>query len=191
MVEKNQKINEYRLALIFGGGAFVIALILIFAVGLPIYNNYSKTASELKTQKTSLQALEDKLSTLKTLQSQEETLKKQNETVLAALPEDKDVSRLFVQFENIANQNGLAISSVSEGGTGATPAATSKPSGTLTPVTYTVSATATDYDHLKQALSKIQSALRVISIDKIDVSGTGGSLTATFNVTTYVRGTAK
>lgn len=186
MVEKKNTIyQDYKLAIIFGGGGLLILLVLIFAIGLPLLNNMNRTSAELKEKKEELTQLNSKLDNLKTLSEKEADLKTQNEKVLSALPADTDVSRLFVQFENIANQNGLNIASVAEAGK----VSSTTPSGSLAPVTYTVTGTIRDYGSLKAALAKIETALRVLSVSKVDVSYSGGSLTGTFDVTTYVRGT--
>jgi Tfp pilus assembly protein PilO len=185
--KKNQTFTDYKMAILFGGGATLVILILFFAVGMPLYKNMQKTSAELKAKKIEQAALETKLENLKKLQEKEADLKSQNEKVLSALPEDKGVSRLFVQFEKIAKDNGLDITSVSESSQGTVTA----PAGTLAPVTYVVTGNVRDYKSLKAALSKIETALRVLSVSKVDVSGTGSNLSTTFNVTTYVRGTGK
>lgn len=191
MVEKKSSFYEdYKVSIIFGGIGFVIILILIFALGMPLYKQLRTTSAELKVKRLELTQLETKLANLKKLKEKEAELKAQNQKVLDALPEDKDVARLFVQFENIATQNGLTISSVSEtGGSGTT--GTTKPIGTLNPITYSITSTAKDYNSLKSTLAKVETALRVLSLEKADVNQSGGSLSTTFSVTTYVRGTAK
>jgi len=181
MVEKkNSKFADYKIAIIFGVGGFFLALFLIFVVGSPLYKNFQKSRVELAEKQEAYAAAEEKLATLERLKPQETELTEQNEKVLAALPTDKDVSRLFIQLEKIAKENGITITNVSEGNI----EITNTEPGTVNPVTYTVTAASNNYDAVKKALAKIETAIRVLSVDKIEMTAN----TATFTVKTFVRG---
>lgn len=184
---KTSKLQEYRYALTVGAGSIVIFLILVFAIGSPLYGEYKKNSAELKNKKAVLAKLEDKLENLRGLKDKESEIREKNKKVLAALPSDKDVSGLFVQFENIANLNGLAISSVQESTT--TQAAQTSNPGSVRAVSYNVSATAADYASLKNALGKLELALRILNISKVEASGNlaDPSLNITLTVSTFVR----
>lgn len=200
MVETKPKFGKYGyLALVIGGSVLVAVILGVVAVR-PLYASLKKTNDELDEKKAVLEKLESNLANLKSLDSRKDEIKEKNAKVLSALPQDKDVPRLFIQMEKIAAGAGLAITSVSEGttATGTTaPAATAETTAgttvsipTINPHYYTVTGTAGSYTALRQALSKIEDGLRLISIEKVDVSGSqsGGSLTVNLSVKTYSRG---
>ena len=190
MVKIESSFNDYLYAYIFGIGAFLIILILIFAVGRPLYNDTVKNQAELKVKQQELAFLENRLDILKELDGKKAELMAQNQKVLSALPVDKDVARLFVQVENIASQNGISITSVSDN-SGATTANSSGSGNTtvgIKRVTYKIDGQANSYQATKDAIAKIESALRVVSIPQIDINGANGKLTINFTVETYVRG---
>jgi len=189
MVKKDNKINEYGYLVAVIGGAILIALILGFGILRPLYNSLTTTNKELKEKQAVLERLESNLENLKNLESTKEELIVKNEKVLSALPLDKDVPRLFVQLERIAAGVGLQVSSVSENGESASAPDTNE-AAIVTPATYQVSGTATNYNALKQVLQKIETGLRIISVEKISVQGSGSdqSLSVSLIVKTYSRG---
>jgi Tfp pilus assembly protein PilO len=192
MVEatKISKWEEYKYAIMVGVGSVFLFFILIFLVGSPLYREYKKASTTLKEKQTVLTKLEEKLTNLKTLKSTEAELKEKNAKVMAALPTDKDVSRLFVQFENIANQNGLSIATVQEATATAVSTPTPAPASTsVRAVSYTVTGATSDYGSLKSALTKLEEALRILSVSKVEVTGATGNstLNITLTVSTYLR----
>lgn len=190
MVEKTSRLQEYKYAAVVIGIGVLALLILIFVALVPSWKKLSKTTEDLKSAQAEQEKLIVKLDNLKQLKKKEKELEEKNAKVLAALPEDNDVSRLFVEFEGIAESSGLAVKSVSESAaTGTTPTGS-----IIVPVSYTISATSPDYASLKSALSKFEEALRLISITGVDVSassGEGGGLSVNFSVTAYKRGATK
>lgn len=186
MVGKDKKVNEYTYITAVIGGALLVAVVLGFAALRPLYNSLKSTNLELKEKKEILTKLEANLENLKNLESKKEELVAKNQKVLSALPTNKDVPRLFVQLERIATSSGLQVTSVSESGESAPGTVT----GLVTPVLYRISGTATDYVSLKQALKNIETGLRIISAEKIDVQGSsaGTNLTVSLLVKTYSRG---
>jgi Tfp pilus assembly protein PilO len=183
---KTSKWQEYKYSIMVGVGSAFLLIILVFAVGGPLFSQFKKTNALLKEKRSVLAKLEEKLTNLQNLKSKEAEIKEKNAKVMAALPTDKDVSRLFVQFENIANQNGLSINSVQEGGTGG---AAASDTASVRAVSYTVSATTADYGSLKNALAKLEEALRILSVSKVEANaGTQGvGLSVNLTVSTYLR----
>ncbi|MDD3481161.1 MAG: type 4a pilus biogenesis protein PilO [Patescibacteria group bacterium] len=187
MVEKKgNDIKEYKYPLAVIGGATLIAVLVIFLFGKPLFESMQQTSKELTERRDVLAKLEVKLDNLKSLQSREEELKRDNEVVLAALPESKDVSRLFVQFESLARESGLTIDSVSEAGAG-NATSTTTVSGGISPVSYQVSGNAKNYSALKKTLTNMEDALRLLSISSINANLSSGSLSTDFTINTYVR----
>jgi Tfp pilus assembly protein PilO len=186
---KNTKLDEYKYSVLVGVGSFLIAIVLIFAVGQPMLKGMQETGKKLKEKKEVLAKLQDKLETLKKLKEKESEIRDKNQRVSAALPTDKDISRLFVQFESIASQNGLRIDSVQEAGAAtSSSAAASSSSGGVRAVSYTVTGTADSYASLKNALTKLEESLRILNVSKVEVTGQQGQLNVTLTVSTYVRG---
>ncbi len=187
MVKKEKSLfDQYKYAVLIGAGSFVVALILIFIIGSPLWKDFKESSRVLKEKRAVLLKLEEKLENLKSLKSQEEELKQKNIKVKAALPTDKDISRLFIQFENIATQNGLSIDSVTEqGAVGAVAESTSEDN--VRAVSYNVTGNTNDYNSLKNALVNLEKALRILNISKVDTSSSGDNLSVILTVSSYVR----
>lgn len=180
--DKKQSTLEYQYPLIAIGGALVVSLLLAIFIGRPVYSGMKKNSQELKEKKAVLAALETKLANLKVLKDQEAELKEKNEKVLAALPADKDVSRLFNQFESLAAASGVTIKKVAEAST-----TTTTGSELIKPVGYQVTADARDYNSFKNLLLKMNDALRLLSVSDLSVTKTE-KMDVILNVSTYVRG---
>lgn len=191
--KKQTLYDQYKYAVLVGLGSFVVLLILVFAIGKPLWAELQKSSATLKEKRAVLTKLEDKLANLKSLKDQEAELKVKNDKVLAALPTDKNVSRLFVQFENVASASGLTISGVSEAGAaGSTntsaPTVATNTTGAVREVTYNVTGNSNSYGDLKNALSNLEKALRILSVSKINVTSSGSNMTVNLSVSTYLRG---
>jgi hypothetical protein len=97
-------------------------------------------------------------------------------------------------MEKIASTAGFSIQTVSESTStdiGTTTDSTSVQNpGQINPHYYTVSGTVRDYSSLKDALTRIESGLRLISVEKIDIQGgqSGSGLSVTITAKTYSRG---
>jgi Tfp pilus assembly protein PilO len=187
--KKPNTFEEYKYAALVGMGSLVILLILIFAVGMPLYKEYQKSSATLKEKKTELARLEVKLANLKEHKKNEVKIKEDNKKVMDALPTDKDVARLFVQFENIATQNGVLISSVTESSGQESTAASGESVSAIKAVSYNVEAKSIDYQSLKNALAQLEKALRILNVSAIDASSTdiGPVLNTKLTVSTYLR----
>lgn len=188
MVNKKSKFGEYKYPILMIGGSIIVAILLVSLIGLPLWNDLKKNTGDIKTTKSELDLLTEKLVNLKGLSSREAELKTKNEKVLAALPEDKDISRLFVQYENIAAQSGITVKKVSEGSESAAPTTGNESSELIIPVTYKIIGNATDYMAFKNSLTNFEKALRLVSIDSFDISNNTKDFNVTFNITTYKRG---
>lgn len=192
MVKTKSPFEKYKYPILVIGGAAVITFALVFAIAKPMWDSTKKVNAELKEKKETLTSLSDRLSKLQQLKEKEAELKEKNAKVLAALPEDKDVARLFVQFEGIAAGSGIKIISAGEQGaqTGGNPTTTktqSTSSEIIKPINYSISANGTDYSSLKGALSKFEEALRLLSISSIDITKNASTFDIKFEAVTYAR----
>jgi Tfp pilus assembly protein PilO len=172
----------------------VAAVALFFVVILPFFNKAQELTAETKIKQTELKKLEDKKAKLEELKTREEELKKEAETVRNALPEQKDVGRLFIQLDNMAITSGGEIKSVTEGGSnGVAQAATTTNVGSsetgIQKVKYAIPIEFRNYSGIKDFVTKTESALRICGIDdfSIMVSQDANGLTTSFNTTTFVR----
>lgn len=178
-------INDYKFPVIVISVAVIVATALALFLGRPLWNGMQEKRKELKAKKELLTALEVKLENLKSLASREQELKEKNAKVLAALPTDSDVSRLFVQFEKVGAGNGVTVKKVSESTQNATA------QGTIKQLGYEVFGSANSYPNFRSAVQKFQTALRILGIEGFEISqsGTSGkSLESKINILTYTRG---
>jgi Tfp pilus assembly protein PilO len=184
--EDNNQLKDYNYAIIAITASVILFMVILFVGTIPLWKDFQKNSETTKTKKTELAALETKLTNLKKLSEKEADIKDKNSKLLAALPTDTDVPRLFVQFENIVTQSGLSVTRVSGDQTTAV-TTTKSGSTTVVPVNYQVNTKASDYSSLKNAITNFEKALRLVSISKISISGTNGNYTVLFSVTTYKR----
>jgi len=183
--------NENKYVIIVVGSAIFISLFLAIIIGKPLYDSIKKAGTELEERSTVLDKLESNLVVLKELESKKEDLEKKNEKVIAAFPEDKDIARLFYQFESLANKAGVSIVSVGESSdntTASTEVDNQPSSATIVAITYQVIASSKSYSALKNALANIEDSLRILSIETIEVAGESDNLGIKLNVKTYKRG---
>ena len=190
MVENKLTKNKY----FYSTAVIVITILgvlgLFFAVITPFYSKAGSLTSEAKTKQTELKMLEDKKTKLEALKSKEEELNKDAETVRNALPEQKDVGRLFIEFDNMARSSGGVIKSVSENiATTTTTTEAVGSSAGLVKIGYKVPIDFKDYFGFKDFVTKAEKALRIIGIDdySITVNETNGGLTVDLSTSTYVR----
>jgi Tfp pilus assembly protein PilO len=187
MVDQNkteEKI-DYKYIAIVVSISVVVGLTLIFTLGTYSWKEMKKSIALAKERQQVLTDSQERLEHLKTLADTKDQLEKENKTVLVAIPQDKDISTLFTQLEQIAKQSGMDITSVSE-----TPGTTAAaPSGGLKEHTYAANGKVANYASLKQALSKFETSLRILSITNLNVDGVNGTnLNVKFDIKTYSRG---
>lgn len=179
---KNSSLEEYKFPIILIGGSVLMALVLTLLLGRPLWNGMQEKRKEVKSKREVLAVLEEKLANLKKLESRKEEIKEKNAKVLAALPTDKDVARLFVQFENIATTSGINVKQVSESGD-----IGEGTESVVKKLVYSVTAEGKGYGEFKAALSKFETALRLLSISEIDMNSSETTLSENMKVTTFVR----
>jgi Tfp pilus assembly protein PilO len=186
-VKTDEKVDYKYIAIVISVSA-ILGLVLILTLGRYSWMTMQKSIATAKAQKLVLDATQERLDHLKELSSRKDELEAQNKTVLAALPQDKDVSTLFTQLEAIAKQSGMNITTVTETSAVSTTKG-SATSGGLKELTYTATGKVPNYASLKQALAKFESSLRILSITNLSVDGTNGSnLNVQFDIKTYSRG---
>jgi Tfp pilus assembly protein PilO len=193
-LEKSNKQNRYTLAVV--GGAIFISIFLGFLIGRPLYQNIARSSQELKEKQLTLKKLENKLVALKQLESKKEELEKKNALVIAAIPDDKDLSRLFYQLEAIATSTGVRIDSVNESApikavvTSSDNASrdTTQSTTLVSPISYTVKGKSTSYSDIRRFLDSIEGSLRILSVNNIKINENQGTLTVELKINTYKRG---
>jgi Tfp pilus assembly protein PilO len=184
MVKENPKLDKYKYMIVVLTTAILGSILALVLIGRPLYNGLKKTGAELKDRKAVLAKEESNLSALKTLESRKEELLAKNQKVLAALPTDKDIARLFVQYESVAREAGVTIENVSEAGASDGQIT----DGLIVPVSYAVSASAPSYQDFIRSLQKMEDAIRILSISAISISSDGGKITASYTINTFMRG---
>lgn len=116
-MEENVKKKGLSFSIIMLIGAIIIVILAGIFIAKPIYEDNSEKQEIIKIKKINSEILEDKEEKLENiaLEYGEESIKQDVEKVKSALPEYKDRSRLFNQFEGIAYSSGLWLKSASEG----------------------------------------------------------------------------
>jgi len=173
------------------GISIIIVLAIIFLAIRPIYRGNIKVVKETKVKRDELNALEDRLSSLKDLKDREADLTEEKNRVLVALPEGKDVPKLFVQLEKIISDTGASVESVEEGdlSTSTTSVASAKGENIkdVTNYKYKVAFTTPTYESFKNVLLNSEKALRLIDISAIDISYKDNSFAIKLSLDTYSR----
>lgn len=186
--KKDSILKEYKYALIVGSATLVGIILAITLIGRPLYNSYKESKRVLTEKRAVVDKLELKLTNLKSLKDKEDEIKEKNQKVMAALPTNKDVARLFIEFESVAMQNGLIITSVQENkGSGTAPAEGASGVGPVA-VNYSVSGASSSYNSVKTALSSLEKALRILNISEIEINGReANNLDVDIKINTFVR----
>lgn len=187
-------IDTYKTAVIAITGSVLISILLLVFVGRPLYIGIKANQAESKLKKETRNALEVKLENLKYLKEKEEDLKKENEKILAALPEHKDLPRLFMQLDSIAFSSGMEVKKAAEAAAlldGTQTQATTVQSGLISSVKYTLDGTSKSYVNIKEVVSKMGNALRMSMIEGITITDNNGELTTALDILTYTRGEQK
>jgi len=183
-----KKTNKYQYVIIMITGSVFIAIAGALFIGKPLYTNI-KFNEQLRAEKSlTLEKLEDKLTVLKKLESRQEELIEKNKKTLAAIPTDKDVARLFKQFEEVANNSGVYIKSVQEKrGSSSTDDKTTT-TNTISIVTHLVQAESSSYENIRTALKNFEESLRILSIEETLISrDPNGNLKINLEIKTYKR----
>jgi len=186
MVKEKNQFQEYKYLVIVVSVSLLVAITLMSFIGRPLFNGIREQSRTIEEKRLVLEKKEEKLTNLKALSEREDFLKQENERVLAALPNDNEVARLFVQLERIATESGLKIESVS--GQDLTESTGESSGSGIVALSYKLSGTASDYGSFKQALSKMESALRILNVSELSITGQDGSLSLNLTIKTYKRG---
>lgn len=184
MVEKGKN-KKYYYSIILGVCTLLGLLVGVFLIIRPLYSNSQKITKEYKEKTAILDELKDKKAKLEELKSKEEQLKADAEKVEAALPQAKDVGRLFIEVDQVAKESSGSVKSVSEGsGVNSTPT-----SEGINKISYSVPASFPDYFKLKEFIMRTEQALRIVDISGLDMTTaqTGGAMDVKFTANTYVR----
>lgn len=183
MVTNPTKENIYKFPILVISVAVLVSAAIAYLLWNPVVGSLKKSTAELRYKKAELKAVETDLKNLKALEGKKEYIKVQNEKLLAALPRDRDIPRLFVQFENVARASGIAISKAGE----ATNQDSSASTGTIAGFTYDLSGYASGYTTFKNLFTNMENALRLSGITKFNVSKTGETLNVELSLNTYAR----
>lgn len=192
MVDKKQA-SKYQYAITVILASIFIAVAGGLFVGKPLYENLRRNGEEIEEKNLTLKKLEDNLTVLKNLDSRREELIEKNEKTLAAIPTDKDIARLFIQFERVANESSVYIKSVREKKTPSTNRSSKKDKddnkGEIVEVYHEVAAESSSYGNIKKAFKNFEESLRILSITEVSIrkEGTNPLLKITLLVKTYKR----
>lgn len=189
MVEKeNKQENNFRFAIMVVVGSIFMSLVIGLVGGKYYYDQMTTNGAELKAKKLTRTELEEKLTNLKALKPQEEALKEKSKKVLAAIPDDKDLSRLFKQLEDISQASGVTVSKVTEVNNLATGIAQNQTANAdVSPIIHELTTKIADYNALKTSLAKYEDALRFLSLTQIEVDSRENSIEGKYTISTYKR----
>lgn len=189
--EKNNNKNIKFRAIIIIGALLFSGAVGIF-IGRPIYSSLTKTNLEIEKSRAKLTKLETRLGALKKLEARKEELEKNNQLLIRALPESKDVSGLFYQISSIGELTGVKIESI---GSADPSAATIANEGSsvdpsiqpIIPVTFSIKANTSSYENVKIFLNKTEEALRMLSIEDLKIRAAEENITLEIKINTYKR----
>lgn len=187
--------NKQMYAGLLVAGTLLLTILLSLLVVKPIYQANKKVSEEIKLKKSKLDGLENKLGKLKELKKEEALLLKEKERVLAALPEDKDVPRLFVQFEKMATSTGASVASAAGGQELSSAGSAAQVPSNISPNilkehTYDLKVTTSTYESLKNIVGNAEDALRLVDIHNFSISKKESSFDVSFNLKTFSRSEA-
>ncbi|PIZ00372.1 hypothetical protein COY62_03150 [bacterium (Candidatus Howlettbacteria) CG_4_10_14_0_8_um_filter_40_9] len=174
-------------------GAVLVSIFIGFFIIKTQYNTGVKLSSDIKSKEENLQKLETKLTKLQELKSKEVELIQKKDRVLAALPQDQDVSRLFVEVEKMISDTGAFVESAKEGsGVQTASSATSATNVNMPGIknySYDINFTTSTYESIKNSLDNMEKALRLVNLDsfKIGADASGNGFKVTFGMKTYSR----
>lgn len=95
--------------------SFIVSLILIFVFVFPLYSSVKIMRLESSQKHEEIEKLKELLAKVEKIKSNYQNVAEEIEKVFLALPEEKDVPELLVQFEKLAVSNGLLLESIKFG----------------------------------------------------------------------------
>jgi len=115
-----------------------------------------------------LAALEEKAISLSKIEKNAISFNKETDSIIAALPDNPEVSQFIVQLENLSTEKQILIKnlSIAENSTGAKAAQPTKTGANNTQFSFDIS---TDYPALAGLIDRLERFPRFISIDSINL----------------------
>ena len=95
--------------------SFIVSLILIFVFVFPLFSSARAIYSDLTQKRQEIEKLKELSGKIGKIEQDYDSISEAVEKVLLALPEEKDLPQLLVQFEKIAVNNGLLLESIEFG----------------------------------------------------------------------------
>ncbi len=190
MVEKDKEVKKYNYAIMLSTAGAIFSILIIFFAIKPLYQKNILLSSESKEKKIRYDNLITKKSNLAALKNKEAELRGMAEKVRSALPEAKEIGRLFIQLDSLVSESGGNIQSVSETNSEIVSAQTATASAFagIDKYSYGMPLSFPSYFSFKNFLINSESALRILNIDSMDVSASDdGAINATLIVNTFVR----
>lgn len=100
--------KKFIISLICLGAALVIVMGLV----RPAWQDFQTNRSAIKNLQLKLTSLQDLLNQTTELKKEEAAIREESEKIFLALPEEKDIPALLVQFETLAAEHGLILESI-------------------------------------------------------------------------------
>lgn len=95
--------------------SLIIAIILIFVFVVPSWNALGIIKNELSQKQIELKQLKQRLNVIDKLKTKYQKSESEIQKVFLALPKQEDIPNLIVQFEALAEMQGLILDSISFG----------------------------------------------------------------------------
>jgi len=89
------------------------SLILVFVFIEPLWSSVKTLNQEIEQKKLEITTTEEILAKTTELNQEYQNLEEEADKVSLALPEEEDIPRLLIQFENLASANGLLLEAIS------------------------------------------------------------------------------
>jgi Tfp pilus assembly protein PilO len=180
--------NKYAYSVGLGLATVLIVILAVFLLILPFYSKAKKLTTENKTKKQELTYLTDKKAKLEKLINREDELKQKAELVRNALPESKDVGRLFIQLDELARENKGIIKSIVEGGAINQAVSLQTNIVGVEKNSYSVPIEFNNYFDYMNFIEKAENALRLINIDRVSIKAKdSGEISVSLTTTAYSR----
>lgn len=95
--------------------SFVISLVLIFIFVFPLFSSARTMYLNLSQKRQEIESLKELADKIEKIKQDYDSISEAVEKILLALPEEKDLPQLLVQFEKLAVNNGLLLESIEFG----------------------------------------------------------------------------
>jgi len=92
--------------------SLLISLALVFVFAYPLWSSISLLRKEIAQKETDLAKIEELLNKTRELKQGLQEVEEESQRIFFALPKEKDIPNLLVQFENLALTNGLLLESI-------------------------------------------------------------------------------